>query len=100
MKIKIPTIPLISICTESGLNQKYTDPGGRESDLQDRKAVNNGKHSSRPGGRESDLQDNRKVANNGKDGSRSGKRESNLEDNRKALNIDSKAYRPDERVHD
>jgi len=26
MKIEIPTIPLISICTGSGLNQKYTDP--------------------------------------------------------------------------
>ena len=25
MKIEIPTIPLISICTGSGLNQKYTD---------------------------------------------------------------------------
>jgi len=26
MKIEIPTIPLISICPGSGLNQKYTDP--------------------------------------------------------------------------
>jgi len=29
MKIEIPTIPLISICTGSGLNQKYTDPEGQ-----------------------------------------------------------------------
>ena len=28
MKIEISTIPLISICTGSGLNQKYTDWGG------------------------------------------------------------------------
>jgi len=28
MKFEIPIIPLISICTGSGLNQKYTDPVG------------------------------------------------------------------------